>query len=309
MINFRFHLASLVAIFLALALGVVVGAGVIDRGVVDTLNDRLDSVESKASRIQDDNTALRDDNGKLTSAIEAAQCHTVADQLIGEDVGIVAVRGVDEAAVKRAATAAECGGANVKGILWIEGKWALANDEDATTLAEALGSSSKRPAVLRTTAWRELAARLKTPPPEGATDLLTTLEDAGFVTFESLSDDDATVSQFPARDASILLVVGGDGDVADKEVVLPAATAFNADGIPLVVADDYVTGDDRPERGSALAPIRDGDLATKVSTVDDLDWPQGPATTALTLANLRQVPPLVGHYGLATDQLMPDAPR
>ena len=35
MINFRFHVVSLIAIFLALALGVVIGAGVIDRGVVD----------------------------------------------------------------------------------------------------------------------------------------------------------------------------------------------------------------------------------------------------------------------------------
>ena len=42
MINFRFHVVSLIAIFLALALGVVIGAGVIDRGVVDTLNSRLD---------------------------------------------------------------------------------------------------------------------------------------------------------------------------------------------------------------------------------------------------------------------------
>src|SRR5262245_58936827 len=181
MINFRFHLASLIAIFLALALGVVVGAGVIDRGVVDTLNDRLDSVESKAERIQDDNATLRDDNSKLTAAAEAAQCHIVADQLLGEDVGIVAVRGVDDAAGDRAAAAAGCGGPNSTGILWLEGKWALANDEDATALADAVGSSSKRPAAVRTTAWRELAARMKTPSDEGNTDLLQTLEDAGFV--------------------------------------------------------------------------------------------------------------------------------
>ena len=43
MINFRFHVVSLIAIFLALALGVVIGAGVIDRGVVDALNNRLDT--------------------------------------------------------------------------------------------------------------------------------------------------------------------------------------------------------------------------------------------------------------------------
>ncbi|MFN8028596.1 MAG: copper transporter, partial [Acidimicrobiia bacterium] len=57
MINFRFHVVSLIAIFLALALGVVIGAGVIDRGVVNTLNDRLDSVEAKSDRIKTENDA------------------------------------------------------------------------------------------------------------------------------------------------------------------------------------------------------------------------------------------------------------
>ena len=58
MINFRFHVVSLIAIFLALALGVVIGAGVIDRGVVDTLNSRLDRVEAKSDRIQSENDKL-----------------------------------------------------------------------------------------------------------------------------------------------------------------------------------------------------------------------------------------------------------
>ena len=47
MINFRFHIVSLIGIFLALALGIVIGAGVIDRGIVDTLDNRLDNVEAQ----------------------------------------------------------------------------------------------------------------------------------------------------------------------------------------------------------------------------------------------------------------------
>ncbi len=93
MINFRFHLASLIAIFLALALGVVVGAGVIDRGVVDTLNGRLDSVESKANRIQGENDVLRGEVAELTDAIGAMECPAVNNTMLAEDVGIVAVRG------------------------------------------------------------------------------------------------------------------------------------------------------------------------------------------------------------------------
>ena len=69
MINFRFHVVSLIAIFLALALGVVIGAGVIDRGVVDTLNSRLDRVEAKSDRIQSENNKLSTENGQLSQAI------------------------------------------------------------------------------------------------------------------------------------------------------------------------------------------------------------------------------------------------
>ena len=53
MINFRFHVVSVIAIFLALALGVVIGAGVIDRGIVDALDTQLNRVEAKSERINE----------------------------------------------------------------------------------------------------------------------------------------------------------------------------------------------------------------------------------------------------------------
>ncbi len=48
MINFRFHLVSLVAVFLALAIGIVMGYGVLGQPTVDTLQDRIDVVEANA---------------------------------------------------------------------------------------------------------------------------------------------------------------------------------------------------------------------------------------------------------------------
>jgi hypothetical protein len=298
----------LIAIFLALALGVVVGAGVIDRGVVDTLNSRLDSVERTSDRIKGENSTLRDENGELSGAVTALECHALANTLLGEDVGMVAVRGVDEDRVKQTAAAAQCGGAHVTGVLWLEEKWALATDDDVAAMAEVLGSSSKRAATVRTAAWKQLAERLETPPVVGDTtpDFLTKLEDAGFVAFDAAADEGPQLAEFPLRGASLLLVVGDEADVPDKDTVLPAATAFTAAGIRLVVGEIYVGGEDAPARGAGLAPIRDGDLGKRVSTVDDLDRPQGPTTAALALAGLQQIPARVGHYGLSTDKLLPD---
>ena len=295
MINFRFHLASLIAIFLALALGVVVGAGVIDRGVVDTLNNRLDSVERSSDRIKGENGVLRGENGELTDAIAEMQCHAVDQHLIADDVGIVAVRGVDEDTVTNTARRGTCGGATVTGKLWLEDKWALANDDDVAALAQALGSSSKRKDTLRAAAWKQLVERLQAPPLAGdaTTDLLQTLSDAGFVTFETEGDDGPTHRAVPAAATRrSLLVIGDDAAVPGKDVVMPAATAF-------VDAADAArrrrglrrTGDGRAARGEALTTLRESPLGKSVSTVNDLDRPWGPTTAALALAGLCLIPP------------------
>ncbi len=106
----------------------------------------------------------------------------------------------------------------------------------------------------------------------------------------------------------MLLVVGNDAVVPEKDVVMPAATAFVAAGVPLVVAEVYAAGDDAPPRGEALVPLRDSLLGKSVSTVNDLDRPQGPTTAVLALAGLRLAQPQVGHYGIDEDgiTLLPD---
>ena len=45
MINFRFHLISLVAVFLDLGVGVAMGASFVDRARVDSLRSRVDDLD------------------------------------------------------------------------------------------------------------------------------------------------------------------------------------------------------------------------------------------------------------------------
>ena len=113
MINFRFHVVSLIAIFLALALGVVVGAGVIDRGVVNTLNDRLDRVEAKSDRIQRDNDALRAAQSRDADFIESLEPFALPQRLQNAQIAIVAVRGVDAGRVSATVAAIHTAGGQV----------------------------------------------------------------------------------------------------------------------------------------------------------------------------------------------------
>jgi hypothetical protein len=310
MINFRFHLASLVAIFLALALGVVIGAGVIDRGVVDALDSRLNRVEAKSDRTSAANDALKAQLTEQDEALGGLSTKAVDGALAATNVGIIAVRGVDTDRVNQTVASLQAGGAHVTGVLWLEQPWTLDTDAQVTELARAIGSSSRRPAQVRNEAWTQIAARLSTPVPSASTDdVLTSLSDAKFVSFDA-SSGSGTLAQFPGAAAGIVLIVGSDGDVPASDVVIPASTALTRDLVPLVAADVYDAEAPHVDaRGSVFDPLRATELSTEVSTVDDLDRPVGPPTVTLALADLFLAPPVVGHYGLGADRvLLPERP-
>jgi hypothetical protein len=301
MINFRFHVVSLIAIFLALALGIVIGAGVIERGLVNTLNDRLDRVEAKSDRIKRENNELNDENNQLKRAIQGMQPDTVNGRLTADAIGIVAVRGVDGDQVKATLTAAQQAGAIVPGTLWLEPKWNLDKSDDVKTLQDVLGVTTKNKSTLRAEAWRQLGARLAEPPATSNTsdDLLAQLQQAGFLGFDA--NGNASISAFPGRNGAVALLVGTHGAVPASIVVMAGASALHANEVPALVADLYdADASGAAGRGSALQPLRDSDLARTVSTVDDLDNPEGPTTVVLALADLLRTPAKVGHYGYAS---------
>ena len=314
MINFRFHLASLVAIFLALALGVVIGAGVIDRGVVDALDNRIKTFEENSAKIQAENNELTAAAAEQEAAIEALGTHAVEGRLTNADVGVIAVRGVDGASVDATVDSLQDGGALVTGVLWLEGPWKLENEQQTTALAQAIGSSSRRATVLREQAWQQMARRMAEPLSASAgqsptttttagtsgepPDVLVSLRDAGFVSFDQV-DGQGSIEAFAGIAPLMVLVVGNDADVPASDVVMPAATAITASELPLVVADAYVADATPPtDRGDDLVALRDSALSETVSTVNDLDRPQGPVTVSLALADLLRIPPVVGHYGI-----------
>ena len=59
MVNFRFHVVSIIAIFLAIAIGTVMGATFVGRGVIDNLQGRIDKVENSRNDVISENEALQ----------------------------------------------------------------------------------------------------------------------------------------------------------------------------------------------------------------------------------------------------------
>jgi hypothetical protein len=303
MINFRFHIVSLIAVFLALALGVVMGATVVNRAIVDRLNSRIDTVEKNANARKTESDQLRGQLGQINGYIDGTKDFAVAGSLDGSTLATIATRGVDADAVKQTVALAQQAGARAPGILWLEGKLALSDADTVRQLDELLGKTGQNAKATRDEAWNALASRVATGGGAAANgrDLLAALADAGFISFEPVGTQGANFSpaSFSGGDVKVLLVDGTNGQVNGNEVLAPLSNALVANRLRLVVGDVFAQKDKGPKRGAMLAPIRESDaLKQAVSTVDDVDLVEGRVASVLALADLNRN--VVGQYGYGT---------
>jgi len=303
MINFRFHIVSLIAVFLALALGVVMGATVVNRAIVDRLNSRIDTVEKNANARKTESDQLRGQLGQLNGYIDGTKNFAVAGSLDGSTLATIATRGVDADAVKQTVALAQQAGARAPGILWLEGKLALSDADTVRQLDELLGKTGQNAKATRDDAWNALASRVATGAGAAGNgrDLLAALADAGFISFEPVGTQGANFSpaSFAGGDVKVLLIDGTNGQVNGNEVLAPLSNALVANRLRLVVGDVFAQKDKGPKRGAMLAPIRESDaLKQAVSTVDDVDLVEGRVASVLALADLNRN--VVGQYGYGT---------
>jgi hypothetical protein len=300
MINFRFHIVSLIAVFLALALGIVMGATVVNRAIVDRLNDRIDTVEDNANKRKAESDQLRGQVGQLQQYIDGTKDFAVAGRLDGVPVSTIATRGIDADAVKQTVALAQRAGGRAPGIVWLEEKLALTDPDAVRQLGELLGRPGQNAKTTREDAWNALAGRLASGSGTAANgrDLISALADAGFIGLEPVGEqgDNFSAASFGGGDARVLLIDGTNGQVSSNEVLAPFSAALTANRLRLVAGDVFEEKDGGPKRGAALSGIRrSDDLKQAVSTVDDLDQLEGRVASVLALADLSRN--VVGQYG------------
>lgn len=299
MINFRFHLVSLVAVFLALALGIVVGSTLIDRAIVDALRNRIDTVEANLDDADATNDQLRDQRDTLDEFVEAVAPFAVQDRLAETNGVVVAARGVERDALEGVVEQLRVAGAATPGVLWFEEDWVTREDAELRSLADELGVRAAAGAASRAALLDELARELTT---EGPQPVLEGLAADGLVAFEALGteteteDDDVRVGGPVPR---AVLATDADATVSDDALVVPLARAFADLQVPVTVGA-VGEPDDGDDRGAGLEVFRsEPSLAASVSTVDDLDLVMGQVATTLTLAAGAEG--VTGAYGIGPD--------
>jgi len=299
MVNFRFHLVSLIAVFLAIGLGILVGSTVVDQAIVDRLDREIEEARNENGDLRGQIGRLQADLGRADDYIAQSAPHAVDGRLEGVPVAVLTEAGIDGDDVEAIVEMLRDAGAEPT-LIRLEERWRLEDPGDVAALREVFDATGP-PERVRETALDAIAARLveaPDPPTDGepVIDPLVRLADAGFVEV----DGDLDLGAFPPRPARAVVVTGTDSDLLDVDRPLSAALAraLLAADVPTVVGEVYGgSGEpDAPTRGATLAGVRgDGDLSSAVSTVDDLDAVPGRVATVIALEDL--VTGRVGHYG------------
>ncbi len=303
MINFRFHLVSLIAVFLAMGLGILVGSTVVDQVIVDRLDREISSVSHESNQIKSDNSDLKDQVSKLNDYLKKSAAYAVQQRLTASSVVIVAEKGVDTSAVNTVLASVRAAGASVPGVLWLDDKWKLDKAEDLHALQAATRVTGNAN-TSRLAALRALATRLTVPTAPGARrlhDVIEPLRSAGFLEFTD--GKKADLAQFPEHAARALVITGTDSHLAATGTLAGFVQALVATKAPTVLGEVYDAKTDVtpvPKRGAALDPVRGNpSLAKLVTTFDDADLLQGDLTAVIGLEQVADG--IVGHYGYGDD--------
>ncbi len=287
MINFRYHVVSLTAVFLALAIGLVVGTAALNGPVADSLRENVNGLRK-------DNSLMRQSVNSMQKQLETEEDFAgemaevvLPGKLNGRRVVVVSLpsgRDQTDGVVKMLRTA----GADVTGRIDVQDKFI--NPDSNNNLLE-LAVTAARPNSAPSTnlpgnghgveTSSALLANVLLDRPAGSaavseTDRRTVLQQ--YATAGYLTPEDKISG--PAE--AVVLVTGQpyvDKDSAKKdESVVKIADMFDRAGA-IVIAGMGSTG------GNVVAVVRgDPTLSQTISTVDNANTVQGQLVTSLALA-------------------------
>lgn len=295
MVDFRYHLVSVIAIFLALAVGIVVGTTALNGTVLDNLRGSISSLSGDKRSLEANVKDLRRTVSKDDAFANLVGPTLVRGQLTGQKVLVLSMpdasTGLRDALISQVVLA----GGEITGQIRLKPDLL---DPTKTSAVDDLVANLGPPegAVPGTPAQRagaELAGALVRRPGAPASGAAAQKVLAGFTGAELLAVETEAVQPT----ATLVLVVSGPAPVAAPDVgqrnaaALALAAAFDSRAGVVVVGPAGAA--DAP---SVLRALRDdGTLTERVSSVDDADTPEGRITTVFALH--QQVSGGAGRYG------------
>jgi Copper transport outer membrane protein, MctB len=283
-ISFRYHIVTIVAVFLALAIGLLAGSAFVQPELQRELEDQTAELQRANADLREALTEVRAEVAALDRFAEATLPYLTSNRLAGTQVVVVSQEGVEDAVLGQTQRSLVESGAEVLAVLSARNELASQDPATQAGLAEILQRPDAVPEDLASLTATAIAERLALGNGIGSPseDLLNELLSAGFLAPVGTGVSEAALQEIGAP-GQVVVVLGG-GSV--EEPVLP----LEEFGVPLVRSlSSLEVPVAAGESSTTLVPfvglIRE-DGTDGAVTVDDLDLSMGGAALVLGLEAL-----------------------
>jgi hypothetical protein len=312
-ISFRYHIVSIVSVFLALAVGVALGGGPLKGEVDNTLVEQVEADRKAKADLRAQNAALGAGNQFTDEFSTAAAPRLLAGALEDRPVTLVVLPGAQQRTIASMTELISAAGGSVGATIRVsEGLLDVGNKQLVDELGSQLLDGVPDVSVADDAGTYErlgaiLARAVATDEDGGAA-----VDDAGNSILSGLSTADllSPAGDLERRGSLVLFLTGEGSTAADSQEGASAVVTSLAQAMDTATDGVVVAGPLSSARGDgAVAAVRKEVVtAQDVSTVDVLDRVAGHVVAAMALAE--QARGESGHYGAvdAADGTMPEPP-
>lgn len=296
MIDFRYHLVSIVAVFLALAIGIVLGSTALQGDTIDVLRSTNSSQQNELNAMTAQRNSYEQLAGASDTFLQTAEPRLVSGALTGDKIVFVTEPGAPSSITDGIQKAAGYAGASITGTVALQPKFndlaganrsslSALNDQVAATNAATLPPAADQQTVNQQAAASLIATAIlnKTSGQVGSTvaesqDVLSAYANNGYL----------TTSGSPWNRATLMVIVAPQSAPADgpnnpaNEVLLAIAGQFAQASAATLLAGPSASS---PSSSSAVAVLRGSNVSDQVSSVDNADAVLGQISTIWALAD------------------------
>lgn len=295
MINFRYHVVSLTAVFLALAIGLVVGTAALNGPAADALKGQVNSLTKTNQQYRQQITQLESDANKQEQFANESAPMLLGGKLADRRLVVVSMPQAS-GYVDGVVGMLQLAGAKVTGKIEIQDSFFDPANNDklldlANTLPVEITNAPANSDGVETASFLLASVLVDHAPPltgDVQRTVLSAFKSENFLA----SDGDVTGT----AEAIVLLASQPytDSEASSKNANVVTMVGQFSKTAPEVVAANGAAG-----TNNAISTVRDDPTLSKtISTVDNVSTPQGQVAVALAL-NEQVVGHKAGHYGLA----------
>lgn len=277
MIDFKFHVISLVAVLIALAVGMLLGTTLVERGLISQQKSQISSLEKTFAEIREKNQALNDELNAYKQFAEICEPVLISGRLAGKNFAVISGADADDGIGKSVHEVILSSGGMVPLNVTVMGEEEFSNTAIIGALSQIFGATEDKD-VLKEKVFSELFSQLKLPSNPG---MLTSLEAAGVIKIKGAV----------SAPLSGVIMLSGVGKNSVEKIDVPLIKACIKAGFPAVVV-----GGEKTDRKAMETYKKIG-----VSTVERVESSPGRVALIFCLSGAG------GHYGVGgtADRVIP----